>query len=444
MKRVHGSSAEVVILGAGLAGMTAAYELRDKDIVVLESRDRVGGRTLSGTHGEYWYNSGAQFVWDHRTLDLCRRLGVGVLDAEGAKSSLFMRDHLAQGSNPYTMFMKLPLSLRERLDLGLTITRLRRLASRMRNLDSMQIDAQSLADLMGNVSPITRAVMDVVSESGTGLSTDEISGWIGLGYAIHLFGGDVNSTLKQVVGGTQAITKAISGSIDPERIMLGSHVDSVEARDGGVVVRYSHDGEVEELQAKTCIVAMTADAVLETFKDLPEAKKAALERMVPYGKIISVAWLTHEDRRMPWDDLLVTPVVGDMSFEQISNNAFFLRQTHKPQRRPEGTLVTLSTGPRAEKLWDLDDAATTELQLKELTRIYPSGAAILAAAETRIQRWRGFPAFRKGWLSDQKALREPVGSVFFCGDYTAQPGTPGAVGSGYHVARAVKRGLGGA
>ena len=56
--------ADVVILGAGLAGLTAAYHLRDRDIVVLESRDRVGGRTLSGRHGAYWYNLGAQFVWD--------------------------------------------------------------------------------------------------------------------------------------------------------------------------------------------------------------------------------------------------------------------------------------------------------------------------------------------------------------------------------------------
>jgi protoporphyrinogen/coproporphyrinogen III oxidase len=47
---------EVVVLGAGLAGMTAAYQLRDRDLVVLEELDRVGGRTLSGRHGEYWYN----------------------------------------------------------------------------------------------------------------------------------------------------------------------------------------------------------------------------------------------------------------------------------------------------------------------------------------------------------------------------------------------------
>jgi oxygen-dependent protoporphyrinogen oxidase len=432
---------DVVILGAGLSGLTAAYELRNRDIVVIERRDRVGGRTLSGTHFDYWYNSGAQFVWDPRTIELCQRLGLEVLDAKGARASLYLRGRLVRGANPYTLFLKLPLSLRERLDFGLTIMKLRRLASRMERLDSSRMDARPLAELMGDVSPITRTVMDRVSEGGTGLSTAEVSGWIGLGYAIHLFGGDVNDTLKQVAGGTQAISKAIRDTIGPEKIRLGSEVISVRTDDAGVTVRYRAENEVRTIRAGACIMATPANAVLTTAEDLPQAKRAALERMVPYGRIISVAWLTSESGRMPWDDLLVTPVIGELSFEQISNNAFFLQQRHKPQRRPGGCLVTLSTAARAERLWNLDDDAIGRLQRGELSRIYPSAAPVLADAEVRIRRWDGFPQFRNGWLQDQEALRAPLGRIYFCGDYTAQPGTPGAVGSGHHTARAVENAL---
>jgi len=51
----------VVVVGAGLAGMTTALDLRDKgwDVVVLEARDRVGGRVhtlydpfTTGLHAE--------------------------------------------------------------------------------------------------------------------------------------------------------------------------------------------------------------------------------------------------------------------------------------------------------------------------------------------------------------------------------------------------------
>jgi monoamine oxidase len=55
--------ADVIVVGAGVAGLVAATVLRERDVdvVCLEARDRVGGRALSK---EGWLDLGATWFWD--------------------------------------------------------------------------------------------------------------------------------------------------------------------------------------------------------------------------------------------------------------------------------------------------------------------------------------------------------------------------------------------
>jgi monoamine oxidase len=55
--------ADVAIVGAGLAGLTAARELRaaGASVLVLEARDRVGGRTASEVIDGVVLDMGAQW-----------------------------------------------------------------------------------------------------------------------------------------------------------------------------------------------------------------------------------------------------------------------------------------------------------------------------------------------------------------------------------------------
>ncbi|MBB3009602.1 flavin monoamine oxidase family protein [Cupriavidus alkaliphilus] len=74
---------EVAIIGAGLAGLTAARDLKRagcESFVVLEARDRVGGRTLNHDLGKgYFSEAGGQWIGPGQTAvaDLIRELGVG-------------------------------------------------------------------------------------------------------------------------------------------------------------------------------------------------------------------------------------------------------------------------------------------------------------------------------------------------------------------------------
>ena len=71
---------DVVVVGAGLSGLTAARRLKEagRDVLVLEGRDRVGGRTLSRRLGDDVIDLGGQWIGptQRRVERLAEELGV--------------------------------------------------------------------------------------------------------------------------------------------------------------------------------------------------------------------------------------------------------------------------------------------------------------------------------------------------------------------------------
>ncbi|MXZ44281.1 MAG: FAD-dependent oxidoreductase [Gammaproteobacteria bacterium] len=72
---------KVIVIGAGAAGLSAAYALKKRRIPVLllEAHDKAGGRMAGDTIGEFWVETGAQLFSSGYTiaLQLAEELGVG-------------------------------------------------------------------------------------------------------------------------------------------------------------------------------------------------------------------------------------------------------------------------------------------------------------------------------------------------------------------------------
>lgn len=87
---------DVVIIGAGLAGLTAARDLLNAgnhSFVVLEARNRVGGRTLNHQlKNGYISEAGGQWIGPGQTAvaDLARELGIGTFKSKYDGKGVFM------------------------------------------------------------------------------------------------------------------------------------------------------------------------------------------------------------------------------------------------------------------------------------------------------------------------------------------------------------------
>ena len=94
-----GEHHDVVVIGAGVSGLATAWHLRDRDVLVLEETERVGGRIRSERRGDTWLNFGAHvYGGDGTATDrLLRGLGVTALPLPGtARRARVRRPHRHQ------------------------------------------------------------------------------------------------------------------------------------------------------------------------------------------------------------------------------------------------------------------------------------------------------------------------------------------------------------
>ncbi|MDW5313040.1 flavin monoamine oxidase family protein [Rhizobium sp. PL01] len=88
---MSGYDADVIVVGAGFTGLSAADALVSAglDVIVLEARDRVGGRVEAAAFADgVWMDTGGQFICDEmpNVMALTRRFGVPLAETplEGA------------------------------------------------------------------------------------------------------------------------------------------------------------------------------------------------------------------------------------------------------------------------------------------------------------------------------------------------------------------------
>lgn len=433
--------ADVVVIGAGLAGMAAAYQLRDSDVVVVEELDRVGGRTWSGGDEHSWYNLGAQLVADPRLVGLAEELGLELIRTDGAEFAIIHDGQLVRASSVERLLLAMPLSWGEKVDFARAVLRLQRRLRSLKRMSAAQVleyDTRSMREVSGRIAASTERLLNAFCENNTGLRIDDISAATGVGYALTAYiDAEARAAVRGVRGGTQGIALRMADALAPGSVKLGRRAVAVTQQSDHVVVT-TRDGEGNEaeVRARHCICAVPAEAVLPLLPDLPAHKRTAVRVRKPQSSPITVVWPVPPGVPGPWDGIFISPVTGTSSFSLFTNYSYLAKQLDPGAG---GYLSTLAGGRKAADLGDATDVEVIEVFAADLRRVFPGFDEIVDTSAAVMARWAptGLPRFAPSSLGIKATVRESFGRVHFCGDYTAEPGLAGANNSGFYTGRAV-------
>jgi protoporphyrinogen/coproporphyrinogen III oxidase len=442
---------DAVIVGGGIAGLAAAWDLRHRDILVLEATDRLGGRIRSEARSPYWLNLGAHVFAgpDSATGRLIADVGVEVAPVPGKLVAVELNGRLVVGGRPELYPFRLPLRPAERLALAAAGARLRVAVSRYTRVVAPRLgetpiqtrrrllafgDDRTFAEWLGRLPGDADALFRATVTRSTA-EPEEISAGQGIGYFALVWAAG-SGLSRNIVGGAGRLVDGIAAELG-DRLMTGAEVTAVVQDDRTVQVHYTHDGQQLQLAARHVVVATKAFEAAAIVAELPVDTRQALEA-IPYGPTVVMAALTDERSQMPWDGIyaLTTP---KRAFNMLFNiaNVVHERPGHP---RTGGSLMMYRSAHGAASLLEQPDTAIKAAFLEDLYAIFPE--ARVAVRETQLLKLpRMLPYPAPGRAALQPALDRPLGRVHLSGDYLGGVYSDTAIASGQEAARAIRRRL---
>ncbi|MCC2643155.1 MAG: amine oxidase [Nitrospira sp.] len=491
----------VIIIGAGLAGLSCAYHLRERgfsseewEIIIIESRDRVGGRVetlrkeftenLSAEAGAFWVSE------DHRlALDYVRKFE---LDAHGELSQVV----LPGTTLPY-YFRRLEklIPLHESgqaVDLAKrstpeipwpTLTNPKEAAAGFWGLLGRYICTQTaLVDPCQPAWPSTKLSLDLQSCDDVSFLTflrmrgasDEaielIRPWFGWwddldqisalsvfrdGAVARQMCQDPQTKWYTLKSGMDALPQEFKKRLDAReknvRTILEAPVTEIMQGQTGISITYKKDGQEQKIQG-TYLVSAIPFSTLRDIRNLPfSSEKLHAIRNLPYATVARVYLQCKErvwDREDKFNGVAFLDLPDDLPNDPGVCRMNLLDMTYARRKdTPQGIIQAYMVGMLGERVTAMKDAESVQFTLDQLEKVYPGLKKSYNAAgshhATRCwdkEKWSlgAYPLFRPGQMFELVPhIQRSEGRTFFAGDHTwGRPGwMEGALQSGHRAAK---------
>ncbi|MBC3783640.1 flavin monoamine oxidase family protein [Spirosoma utsteinense] len=440
---------DVIVVGAGYAGLTATQDLlkAGKRVLLLEARDRVGGRvhTQQFDDGSYVDLGGA---WvgpsQDRIYALARAYGVETFKTfDTGKSTQFFRGQVKRykGLIP-------PLPVGALISLDRAIKKMNRMAKAVdlaapwNTPNARQLDSMTLATWMEKQMhfSVARQFFKVAAEAIWAADPAEISLLHALFYVKSGRNLDTLMNVKdgaqeeRFVGGAQTVANRMVATF-PEQIVYNTPVRAILQTDEQVQVVTEH------VTYKARYVIVTVPPALQSridFQPLLPAQRAQLIQRLPMGAV----WKCYAIYDKPfWRDQ------GLNGLAATPDGPITVTFDNSPRDGSQGVLMGFVLGNQAQAFSILSDEDRKRAALNAFATFFgPAARQPVRYLDHSFmnEEWsRGCYAGVPGpglWTTLGPVLRQPVGRIHWAGTETSDVWNgyiDGAVRSGERVAKEV-------
>jgi len=437
---------DVAVVGAGFAGLAAAraLEAAGASTVVLEARDRVGGRVLNAPIGDgEVVEAGGQWIGptQDRVAALAGELGVETFPTHTEGSNLLRLDGRLRRYRGTIPRLAPPVLI----DVARGLRKLNRLAEQIDPeapwlaRDAARLDSTSLGDWVERTmwTRTAKRLLRIATRTTFGAEPEELS-MLHVAFYLRSAGSfemltDVEGGAQQdrLVGGSQEIVLRIAEQLG-DRVRLDAPVSSIATDPSGLAIRAGNT----EIRARRAIVTVPPPirSRIEFAPELPAIHRQLAQRM-PMGWLVKATAVYPEPF---WRD-------DGLSGEALNDDGpVTITFDNSPPSGVPGALVGFVGGSDARSFARLGKSERRRAVLGSFQSLFGPRAL---AAEQYLERdwadegWSGggpvanFPT--GGWTAAGPALREPVGLVHWAGTETATRWSgyiDGAISSGERAA----------
>jgi protoporphyrinogen/coproporphyrinogen III oxidase len=417
---------DVVIVGGGIAGLVSAHRLRDRDPVVLEASDRVGGRIWSQQRGDLALSVGAHMFPPPDSVigRIVSELGLEVMPIPGSMLNIHLGGRLVRDVRPELLPFRLPLSAAGRISFaraGLKVKRdadayMKLLARGPGDTDAdVRLRAlkhrgdETFLDFLGKLQPDAFRIFEALANRSLA-DPDEISQSAMSALFGHVW--DTGDLGRNMRGGSGLLPDALGREL-AAHVRFRTRVTRVAPDGAGVRVAYEGGDGAGEVRARTAIVAVPATQIGALLGDAATPELAQALARIRFGPLVVLSILTDETAPMPWDDLysVLTP---EASFNMFFNHANALNGTGAPKRG--SVLMVYAGGRRGRALLHRPEDEIRETFLRDLDLLYPQVRRHMA--ESWVKPWaEAGPFAAPGRFRAQAALERGLADrIFLAGD----------------------------